>query len=69
MGKNKKHLYIIIKPKYINGKPTVVLSEGTYCTLCNTFLAPPEATDDERIQAAIDHTCTTGTIKQSSNKP
>ena len=48
---------IIIRPKYINGKPTIVLLEGTYCTICGAFLAPPEATDNERIQAAIDHTC------------
>ena len=55
-----KNLKIIIHPKYINGKPTVVLLEGTYCSNCNAFLAPPEATDDQRIQAAIDHTCILG---------
>ena len=49
---------IIIQPQYDkDGKPTIVLLEGTYCTICGAFLAPPEATDDQRIQAAINHTC------------
>ncbi len=55
-----KNLKIIIEPQYIDGKPTVVLLEGTFCTNCNDFLAPPEATDDQRIQAAYDHVCKKG---------
>jgi len=51
-------LRIIIEPKYDEkGRPYINLFEGTYCTQCSAFLAPPDATDDERIQAAINHTC------------
>ena len=51
-------LRIIIEPKYDEeGRPYINLLEGTYYSQCGAFLAPPDATDDERIQAAIDHTC------------
>lgn len=60
-----KGIQLKIYPKYINGKPTIVLLEGTYCTNCGAFLASPEATDDQRIQAALDHIC--GKAKEGDN--